>query len=118
MAEVTVAHHPELTPEGATEVFRTHFAGKYEVCKAGPTTWLVTARPRHFVVKKSVWTRVGVKLQQGKENTTFVFTPFMQMPIINWTILHDMIRGMFLKSRWEEMEEEIGSFIESAEEFK
>ena len=42
----------------------------------------------------------------------------MQMPIINWTILHDMIRGMFLKSRWEEMEEEVGSFIENAEEFK
>ncbi len=117
MATVTVTHNPELTPEGALEVFRSHFAGKYDVYKSTPTTWLLTARPRHFVVKKSVWTSVGVKLQKGTDNTTFVFTPFMALPIVNWTIAHDMIKGLFLKRRWEEMEEEIASFIENAREF-
>jgi len=31
MAEVTVAHHPQLTADRAMEVFRDHFGDKYDV---------------------------------------------------------------------------------------
>lgn len=110
MATVTVAHHPELTVEGAMEVFRSHFAGRYDVYK---TAFL----KRDFVVKKSGWTGVGVKLQQEANATTFVFTPLMPSMILQ-LLAGGLISYLFLRPSWKALEDEVRSFIENAADFR
>lgn len=64
MAKVIIGHHPELTAEGAMKVFKSHFHDKYNVYK--------TKMPAYdFVVKKSAWSGVGVKLRQKRGQTHF-----------------------------------------------
>ena len=110
MATVTVTHHPELTVESAMEVFRSHFSGKYDVYK---TAYL----RRDFVVKKSGWTGVGVKLQQEQNATTFVFTPIMPSFILQM-LAGGLISYLFLRSGWKALEDEVRLFIENAAEFR
>lgn len=64
MEKVVVGHHPELTAEDAMKIFQSHFSGKYEVYKIKMSGWA-------FVVKKSAWRAVGVKLIQKRNKTTF-----------------------------------------------
>lgn len=110
MAKVTVAYHPELTAERATEVFRSHFAGKYDVYKT--RLW-----PMNLVVKKSGWTAVGVRLKQERYATTFFFTSFMPSPVLFLLLSGIPIHYLFLRRTWKAMEEEVRSFIERASEF-
>jgi len=70
MATITIAHKPELTAERAMEAFERHFAGKYQVYKT--RIW-----NRHFIVKKSGWTGVGVRVKQEEKGTTLVFSAMM-----------------------------------------
>ena len=107
MATVTVTHRPELTAEQAMEAFGEHFAGKYKVHKARLIGW-------DFVVKKSEWTGVGVKLKQEENSTTFDFSPFMP----SWIVRALVGQFQWIRPGWDEMEEEVASFIESASEFK
>ncbi len=66
MAKVIIGHRPELTAEAARKVFESHFHDKYDVYK---TKW-----PAYdFVVKKSAWRGVGVKLKQKRSQTYFEF---------------------------------------------
>ena len=66
MAKVIIGHCPELTAEVARKVFESHFHDKYDVYK--------TKMPAYdFVVKKSVWRGVSVKLKQKRGQTYFEF---------------------------------------------
>jgi len=113
MAKVIVGHHPELTKEDAMEVFRRHFAGKYEV-------HLIKSKAivRDFGIKKGYWTAVLVRLEQKPEQTVFNFigTP----P----TAMSRLLAMVFFIFSWpaanacKRMEKEIKAFIENAEEFK
>ena len=68
MAKVIVAHHPELTAEGAKKVFESHFAGKYEIYgKYG-----LFKSGFYFVVKKSAWSGAMVQLIQRRNQTAFI----------------------------------------------
>ena len=69
MAKVTIAHKPELTKEGAMEVFAKHFAGKYRVA---PFRGLF----RDFVIEKNPFVGVAVKLEQSSSETKFVYNAF------------------------------------------
>jgi len=110
MATVTVAHHPELTPERAMEVFQRHLAGKYDVYK------MRAFGTRDFFVKESASMGVSVKLKQEANATTFVFTWGVPSPILRllWV---DVFTQLFRTGRREAMEEEVRSFIENASEF-
>ena len=116
MATVTVSHNPDLTADQAMEVFRSHFAGRYEVSK---TSLLA----RDFVVKKTGWTGVGVKLQQDSSTTSFVFTAMSPgtmarvLPVL-FLGIGALILLFTLRSSWKEMEAEITAFIESSADFK
>ena len=138
MANVVVGHHPELTAEGAMKVFQSHFAGKYEIYK--------TKMPGlAFVVKKSAWRAVGVKLIQKRNQTTFYLQgiPGSTLVRIFWILLFLMwlvavfssgaVRGaggfigfifmlglfIFVSRRpGHRLIKEIKAFIEKAEEFK
>ena len=110
MAKVTVRYHPELTVEGAVEVFRSHFAGKYHVYKT--RLW-----PMNFVVKKSAWTAVGLRLKHEPYVTTFFFVSFMPSPIFFFFLSGIPIHHLFLRRSWKAMEEEVRSLIENAGQF-
>lgn len=138
MAKVVVGHRPELTAEGAMKVFQSHLAGKYEVYK--------TKIPGcAFVVKKSAWRAVGVKLIQKRNQTTFYLEgmPGSILVRIFWMLLFLMwlaamfssgavggaggfvgfvlMVGLFIfvsRRPSYRLVKEIKAFIEKAEEFK
>lgn len=111
MAVVTVKHRPEMTVDAAIEVFGKHFAGKYEVSR------MKSMAGRDFVVKKSGWTGVGVRLKHEKNSSAFVFTGMI--PSTSKRLLFGSLIGyLILRPRWRPMEKEIASFIQNAPEFK
>lgn len=109
MAEVTVAHHPELTIEDAMGAFTTHFGDRYEVYKT-------RALDRDFILKESAAMGVSVKLKQEPNATAFVFTWVVPAPILRLLFV-DVFALLFLRRRREAMEQEVRSFIASAPEF-
>ncbi len=109
MAIVTIPHNPELTAEQAMEAFAKHFAGKYGVCKAQQLR-------RDFVVKKSAWSGVGVRLQQQPDKTSFVFTGTMPNPVLR-ILFSGLVSYLVLRSQWTKLEAEVAQFIETAPEF-
>ena len=116
MATVTIGHHPELTAEGATEVFRRYFDGKYEVHKTRTFSG-------DFVVKKGNWTGVCVKLKQQKTSTTFVFTPlipngtlFMLLSFLFGVLITKV--ALKLRPSWKALEVEVREFIETSADFR
>ena len=111
MATVTVAHHPDLTLENATEVFKEHFGDKYEVSQTDSLGGL-----RRIVLEKSQWTAAYVSLAQATGKTSFVFGGFMpswvsRIPIVG------LIVTLFLRTSWKEIEEEVETFIKGAAAF-
>ena len=74
MATVAVAHNPELTPEGALEVFRRHLGDRYDV-HAARGLWEKWLRGRpHIVVRNTRWATVAVWLRQKEYATSFEFS--------------------------------------------
>ena len=110
MAIVSIGNRPDLTPEQAQEVFAQHFAGKYEVVRSN-------AVRRNFIVKKSGWSGVGVRLKQEKTGTTFVFTGLMPNMVLQ-VLFGGVASYLFLRSSWKELEAEVSEFIQSAPEFQ
>ncbi len=111
MAVVTVGHHPELTAEEAMKVFQRHFTGKYVVYKA---KLLLRS---DFIVKKSAWVGVSVRLKQEKSKTSFVFISLVPSALLRG-FFSGLIQMLILRKSYQAMENEVKSFIESAEEFK
>jgi hypothetical protein len=106
MATITIRHRPDLTPQEAEQIFRDQFAGKYEVY---PTS----IRTRDFVVKKSEWSGVGVRVKQEKDSTTtFVFTAMMPNMILNG-LFGGLIAYLFLRKEWKALEAEVSDFIDN-----
>ncbi len=112
MATITVAHKPDLTAERAMDAFRTHFADKYKVYET--RFW---KRGRDFIVEKSGWTGVGIKLKQESDATTFVFTPIMPSMILQLSF-GGLIAMLFLRPGHKAMEDEVRTFIDNAAAFR
>lgn len=105
MAKVTVAHKPELTKEQAQKVFADHFAGKYRVDSyRGPF--------RDFVVEKSPFVGVALKLEQTGTETRFVYNAFTA----RWwaRVLGGMLVGPMLGRG---LTAEVRSVLDSAPQF-
>jgi hypothetical protein len=112
MAKVVVPYQPGLTAEGAMEVFRRGFRGKYHVYK---THFFLT---RDFVVKRNPLVGVGVKLKsKPPRETSFVFTHMPPSPILEW-LCGGWLVQLVLRPDLKRMEEETRSFIENAPEFR
>ena len=117
MATITVNQH--LTEERAVELFRRQFAGKYEVEKK-------RGLGQDFIVKKSNWLAIRVKLRQGRVGgTTFFFSGYTpsfwhrMLPVLGVFGGVPGVAGAFLimflvlRSSRKELEQEIARFIES-----
>ncbi len=103
MAIVTVGHRPDLTPDKALEAFQQEFAGKYEVYKT-------RIRNRDFIVKKSAWAGVSVRVKQDSDETSFVFTGMMPNLLLQSFI--GAIGYLVLRPSMQAMEREVGDFIQ------
>ena len=125
MAAITVAHHPELTPEGALEVFRRHLDDRYDVhAPSGFEKWL-SGRP-HLVVRKTRWAAVAIWLRQNqKKNTTSFRFSGMIPPIallgavfaVAGILITYLSAWLLLRASWRAIEADIALVIESASEF-
>ena len=109
MAIVSVPQNPQLTKEQAIEAFQRRFAATYEVY---PTK----GRRRDLIVKKSNWSGVGVRLKQGKDKTSFVFTAMMPNLMLQ-ALFGGIFSYLILRSEWKRLEREVAEFIETAPEF-
>jgi hypothetical protein len=110
MATITIGHLPELTAEDAMETFARRLAGRYEVYTA-------SFKSRDFVLKKSDWQGVGVRLKQEPDKTTFVFTALLPNSYIQG-YAGGLVSYVFLRSRWKELEQEVADFIATCPEFQ
>ena len=111
MPVVTVAHRPDLSVERAVEIFSSHFASKYRVYK--------TRRPLlHFVVQKSDWTAVGVRLRQGDNVTRFGFGAFLPSFFLSFLLIGIVTYFILYFASWRHIEREVESFILNEPEFK
>ena len=78
---------------------------------------------RDFIVKKTGWTGVGVRLRQDSTTTSFVFTGMSPgtmarvLPVL-FIGIGALIILLILRSSWKAMEEEVSAFIESSPDFK
>lgn len=116
--KVTVAHHPELTPQTAMEIFQKHFGNRYRVRKIHRTI------ARDFIICKSSLTGIRVKLEQREGSTSFIFdgeAPNALLAILFWLCLGIAIAIIVyltvLKPRLQEMEDEVRQYLEQAPEF-
>jgi len=110
MAEVRTGHHPELTVEDAISIFKKHFAGKYEVLPAPRSPFW------DFVIKRSAWQGVRVRLDQKPNRTSFVFRG--SATTLWATVLASLTLGVLSLLIHREITDEVRSLIETAEEFK
>jgi hypothetical protein len=110
MATVSIGYKPELTKEQAQEIFAQGFSGKYEVVKA-------QVMRRDFILKKSAWAGVGVRLQQDKNGTSFVYTGMMPNMLLQ-ALFGGLASYLFLRSTWKQLEQEVAAFIAAAPEFQ
>ncbi len=93
MAKVIIGHRPELTAEIARKVFESHFHDKYDIYK--------TKMPGYdFVVKKSAWRGVSVKLNQKRGQTYFLFRviPSVMAPFTLFLVLVGVWAGLGLQA--------------------
>lgn len=92
------------------KIFQKHFTGKYEV-------YMTKLLGTDFVVKKSAWVGVAVKLKQKAAKTSFVFNYLIPSALIR-VLFAGLITVLILRSSLKTMENEVRSFIEGAAEFK
>jgi hypothetical protein len=115
LAVSTIAYKPELTKEQAKEIFGRHFEGKYTV-----EDWkgvLVGAR-RDFVLVKSAFVGVSVKLEQGRDQTKFVYVgyaPKLWARALTGLGLFAVVMNYLL---WNGLTNEVKDFIETAAELR
>ena len=110
MAIVNIGNQPDLTKEQAREAFARHFEGKYDVIQSN-------AMRRDFIVKKSGWSGVGVRLKQDKTGTSFIFTGLIPNVLLQM-LFGGVVAYLFLRSSWKELEAEIAQFIENEPSFR
>jgi hypothetical protein len=115
MAIVEIPYQPGLTADGAMEVFRRGFGGKYHVYK---THFFLR---RDFVVKRNPLIGVGVKLTQKPGETRFVYTYMIPSPLLalpSSLLLGGVLHFLILRPSSKALEAEVRSFIENAPEFR
>ena len=105
MAVLSVGHKPDLTKEQAKGIFAKHFEGKYTVEDfPGPF--------RDFVVVKSPFVGVALKLEQTGSETKFVYSGVA--PKL-WARL--LLGGLLGILFWSGLTNEVRDFMEKGPEF-
>ena len=106
MPKTIIHHNPELLKEKVMEMFQNHFSGKYEVYKSN----LIGA---DFVVKKSGWTGVSVRLVQKKDKTMLVYAAFAPSAAVRILLMGLIPMLVCYATVWKDIQKEVKEFIES-----
>ncbi|MBN2532421.1 MAG: hypothetical protein JXB88_05990 [Spirochaetales bacterium] len=110
MPKEIISHKPELSKERLFEIFQNHFSGKYEVYES-------RLLGTDFVVKKSAWTGVSVRLIQKKDKTMIYYSAFAPSAAVRIFFMGLIPMLICYATVWKEIQNEIKEFIESAQEF-
>jgi hypothetical protein len=110
MAKVTIRPNPSLTNERVLELFQARFGNTYEVY---PTKLLGA----DFVIKKSAYTGVSVKLVRKSDAWHFRFGAFAPSVAVR-ILLYGLIMYFFVRKGWKQLTEEVRAYIESEPAFK
>ncbi len=108
MAVTAIAHKPNLTKEQAIEIFRKRFEGKYRIEDIKGIRIL-----RDFMVVKNPFVGVAIKLEQGANETKFIYGGLC--PRL-WARL--LLNGLIAFLFWNSLTKEVKAFIETAPEFR
>jgi hypothetical protein len=111
MPRAIISHKPELSKEKVYEIFRKHFEGTYEVYE----TRLLGA---DFVVKKSAWTGVSIRLVQKKDKTMLAYAAFAPSAAVRVFLMGLLPMLICYATVWKEIQNEIKEFIETAPDFQ
>jgi hypothetical protein len=114
MAVSTIAYKPNLTKSEAREIFRRHFEGTYRVEDwKGPPI----GATRDFALIKSAFVGVGVKLEQSRGETKFVFGGYSPNRAARAVSSLGLLGAAMSFMLWNGATNEVKRFIESAAEF-
>jgi hypothetical protein len=111
MAKAIISHKPELTKERVYEIFKEQFSGTYDVYQ----TRLLGA---DFVVKKSAWTGISVRLIQKKNKTMIYYAAFAPSAAVRILFMGLIPMLICYATVWKNIQNEMKEFIESSPEFK
>lgn len=108
MPTVRIKHNPGLTAEKVMEIFNKEFTGKYEV-------YMTKLLLRDFVIKKSAWTGIAVRVKQKDTFTELVFNGFMPGTAARLFFGGIVVLVLYFGA-WKNMQNEIKEFIERSTE--
>lgn len=103
MATLNVGTRPDLTPEKALDAFTRRFGETYKVHS---TRVLM----RDFIVEKSMLAGVSVRVKQGSDGATFVYTATIPNPIAR-VLLGGLVSYLFMGGA-RALEAEVKEFIQ------
>jgi hypothetical protein len=111
MAVREIAHKPELTSEAVEDVFRRHFEPR---CKVEQIRGVKrTTLRRDFMVVKSAFIAVSLRLEQGDRSTKLVYSGLVPR---SWARLIT-VGGILGYIMWRGLTHEVEQLIDSAPEF-
>lgn len=111
MPKVILPYKPEMSKQKVLEIFKNHFNGTYEVYESR----LIGT---DFVVKKSAWTGVSVRLVQKKDKTMLVFGAFAPSAAVRVLFMGLIPIIICYATVWRKIQNEVKEFIETAPDFQ
>ncbi len=114
MAVSTIAYKPGLTKSEAREIFRRHFEGPYrlEDWKGPPI-----GATRDFPLIKNAFVGVGVKLEQGRAETKFVYGGYSPNRAARALSSLGLLGAAMSFLLWNGATNEVKRFIDGTDEF-
>ena len=107
MPKLPIRHDPNITPEQVMQIFQEQFQGKYEVYP----TKLIGA---DFVMKKSAWTGVVVRLLKKGDRTLLRFNPIAPSTLCR-VLLAGLLPYLILYlTSWKGITKEVRAFVEGS----
>jgi hypothetical protein len=103
MGRIAIGHRPDMTGELARQIFAAHFG-------AGDV-YRTSILDRDFVVRKSDWSGVGVRVRQDASETSLDFSPLIPNPILQG-LVGGFISYLFVRRSWKALEAEVSEFIQ------
>jgi hypothetical protein len=111
MPTVVISKKPELTPEKAFEIFKVKFGSKYNM--------YISKLPRiDFVLKKSAWSGIAVKIVQKPDKTIIRFGAFSPSAFVRLLQMGLIPLLILWFTSWKAMQNEVKEFISGEPQLK
>ncbi|MDQ1267110.1 MAG: hypothetical protein QG635_2264 [Bacteroidota bacterium] len=111
MAKVELKYKPMLTTESLMNIFQKHFNNVYEIYESK----LIGI---DFVIKKSDFTGISIKLKQKDGRTIVQYGPLAPAFWVRFTFYGIIPLLILYLGPWKKMQNEIKGFLETTPELK